>query len=270
MPYQDLEVNRLGAVMTIRLNRPERLNALRRATFIELIDAFVMAERENEVSVVVLTGSGRAFCAGADLSELANALHRTDTPTQSPEGVEYLKHVQDLTRVIISHKKITIAAINQIAVGFGAEIPLACNVRVMASDASITFPETTRGLCHTNGTYYLLPRLIGVSRTQHILFSGQPVLAADALQMGLVTAIYETSGFPSSVQAFANQLSERSPLSIARVKGAFISDVQDSLENSLKYETEGMLEALAGDDLREGIAAYHEKRVPNFTKRQST
>jgi enoyl-CoA hydratase len=267
MPYQDIAVTQQGHVMTVRFNRPALMNALRFNTFEELHQAFEAAADAPEVHAVLLTGSGRAFSAGADLTELGETLVNEPTAAQQQARVALLNRVQDLTRRIATFPKITVAAINQVAVGFGAEIPLAFDVRVVASSARLAFPEATRGLCQTNGSYYYLPRLVGLARAQHLLFTGEAVSGQEAVAMGLATRLFSDEGFDDAALAFVQGLVKRAPMSVALIKRAFSSAVHESLEASLQFETEGMHAAMASADLREGVAAFHERREPKFVGR---
>jgi 2-(1,2-epoxy-1,2-dihydrophenyl)acetyl-CoA isomerase len=257
----DFVVEQVGSVAIIRLDRPALLNALRMDTFVRLQEAYKRCEADEKTRVIVLTGTGRAFCAGADLRELATLLDAGTAATRDRS----VDNVQELTRVIAASKKITIAALNGFAVGFGAEIPLACDIRIAVAQSYIAFPEVTRGLSQTNGSFYFLPRMIGTARALDLLLSGDRVSTELAYQMGLVTRIFEAENFHTETLGFATQLSAQAPISVAKIKEALNAPTPWTLAEALAFEARGMLEVLASADLAEGVAAFHEKRSPVFT-----
>jgi enoyl-CoA hydratase/carnithine racemase len=258
---QEIVIETTGTIASIRLNRPNVLNALKMGAFKTLCDTFRELADKDSVRVIVLTGTGRAFCAGADLNELGSTL---SDGTDAVRG-ETLHQIQTLTHVIASSSKITIAALNGFAVGFGAEIPLACDVRVASTESYIAFPEVTRGLTQTNGSYYYLPRLVGAGRAIDLLLSGERVTAEDALSIGLVSRVFAQESFSTDTYAFASKLGAHAPISIERIKHALRKTYRWSLDEALDFEIQGMLAALKSQDLIEGVAAFHEKRTPLFT-----
>jgi enoyl-CoA hydratase/carnithine racemase len=266
MSFNDIIVSQDDAVVTIQFNRAPVLHALRKQTFVELHEVFRSAAADDTVRVVVMTGTGRAFSAGADLNELATSLSNGAITDPEPHA-EQVELTQSLTRAIATHPKITIAAINGVAVGYGAEIPLACDLRVASTNARFAFPEAKRGLCQTNGTLFFLERLIGLGRAKDVLLSGDPISAEDAYRIGLVSRLYPSEVFGQELQKLTRALAQAAPLTVRYVKQAMPSANSDQLESVLKLETNGTFEALASHDLIEGITAFHEKRHPKFTGR---
>jgi enoyl-CoA hydratase len=259
----DFVVEQVESVAIIRLDRPALLNALRMDTFIHLQEAYKRCEADNKTRVIVLTGTGRAFCAGADLRELGTLLDAGAAATRGRS----IEHVQELTRVIAASRKITVAALNGFAVGFGAEIPLACDIRIAVAQSYIAFPEVTRGLSQTNGSFYFLPRMIGTARALDLLLSGDRVSTELAYQMGLVTRVFAPENFQAEVLNFAKRLAAQAPMSVAKIKEALNASTPWTLAEALTFETRGMLDVLASADLIEGVTAFHEKRAPVFTGR---
>lgn len=182
----DLQVEYGDGVATIWFNRPARLNAFRSATFDELHAVLDRLALDGSVTAVILTGRGRAFCAGEDLDEMDAAASAGFTVRETRRQ---LTGLQDLTRKLLAFAKPVAAAVNGPAVGLGAELPLACGIRVVATDAYFQFPEARRGMLQTNGTFHFLPRVAGAGRAGEWLMTGRRVGAREALAAGLVEAV---------------------------------------------------------------------------------
>jgi enoyl-CoA hydratase/carnithine racemase len=186
MDLTDIRYEKRGRVALVTFNRPERLNAFRDRTFEELCRILEDAEADRAILGLVLTGVGRGFCSGEDLASLGAQLAR-DPSAESLRG--QLELVQGITRRLVRHRCFTVAAINGIAVGFGAEFPLACQRRIAARSAAFMFPEVRIGLFPTNGSLYFLPRLVGIGRACDWMTTGRRVSAEEALEAGLVDRV---------------------------------------------------------------------------------
>ena len=251
-------------VATVRFQRPEALNALRRRDFLDLSRHLSEARASSDVSAVVITGSGRAFSAGEDLHELAETLPGLD----ESEVRGQVEQLQDLTRLLLAIDKPVIAAVNGLAVGVGAEIAVACDLRVAAESARFTFLEASRGLFETNGVTWLLPRMIGRGRALRVMLTGEFVDADTSLAWGLVDAVVPDVDLDAYVHEFAVRLGQGAPLSLALVKRAVTAGLASDLESALALEVEGVLACLATDDLQEGLAAFREGRPASFRSRE--
>jgi 2-(1,2-epoxy-1,2-dihydrophenyl)acetyl-CoA isomerase len=182
----DIELERGGGGAVVWFNRPGRLNAFRDATFARLHRVFDEIDADPTIDFAILTGRGRAFCAGEDLDEMDG----TATSGFSLRGARTsLMRLQDLTRRIAARTKPVAAAINGPAVGLGAELPLACDFRVATPEAYFFFSEARRGMLETNGCFHLLPRIIGAGRAAEWLLTARKVGSAEAAAAGLVTAV---------------------------------------------------------------------------------
>ncbi|WP_242908063.1 enoyl-CoA hydratase/isomerase family protein [Actinomadura terrae] len=255
----DLQVTRSGPVLTITLDRPEVLNAVRRQTLTELGAVLDAAERDAAVRAVVLTGTGRAFCAGIDLTETADRL------SAAPEVLAaQVTDLQNLTRRLTTLPKTVIAAVNGLAVGLGAELAIASDIRVAAAEARFTFPEATRALYPTNGVLYLLPRLVGHGRALDLLLTGDPLNAPDALTAGLVSRVVPGPDLAATAARLARTIAAAAPLPVTMIKQHLRESWERDLEGVLALETEAALACLTGRDLAEGVTAFGENRAPSF------
>ena len=186
--WEDLTVEYRDDVAVIWFERPDRLNAFRLATFRMLHEALDQVAADDGVRAVVLTGRGRGFCAGEDLEEMDGGVGRGITVRAARDD---LTRLQDLTRKLLVFPKPVVAAINGPAVGLGAELPLACRLRIAAPEAYFYFPEARRGMLETNGTFHFLPRIVGLGRAAEWLLTARQIPAGEALAAGLVNAVAE-------------------------------------------------------------------------------
>jgi enoyl-CoA hydratase/carnithine racemase len=260
MPEPVVVAQRRNRSMWIRLNRPEAMNSLTPQVLQGLNAALDEAEREADVVSVVLTGTGRAFCAGADLKYVR---------TQAAEGStgEFLQGVLHVMTRLDAFPKPVIAALNGVTLAGGLELVLCCDLVVAARSAKIGDAHANYGLLPGGGSSVRLPRVIGVNRAKYLLFTGDFASAEDMHVAGLVNEVVDDEQLEAAAQALADRLAGKSPLGLARMKAL----VDDSLEQP--EATALRLELLASEahgyshDLREGLAAFVEKRRPSFTGR---
>lgn len=248
-------------VLTVTLDRPDRLNAVTVDTLRAFLDLCDRA-RQPDVAVVVVTGAGRAFSAGQDLESLERDL--LDDGHDEDAFRAQLAVFQGVTEAVLSHPKPFVAAVNGVAVGFGAELALACDVRLAATTARIGFVEATRALFQTNGVMWLLPRVVGHGNAARMLLTGELVDAAEAHRVGLVSSVHEPADLLPAAQALAATIRDNAPISTRLVKQVLARSGQESLEQVLEREVEGMLECLRSEDLREGTRAFLEGRRPAY------
>jgi len=197
---EDLSIERRGDVAIVWFERPDRLNAFRFVTFEMLHRALDHLAGDGAVRAVVLTGRGRGFCAGEDLEEMEGGA-RGGFGVRS--AMRDLTRLQDLTRKVLSFAKPVVAAINGPAVGLGAELPLACRLRIAAPEAYFYFPEARRGMLETNGTFHLLPRIVGLGRAAEWLLTARRIPASEALGAGLVNAVSASGAVVEAAVAVA-------------------------------------------------------------------
>jgi enoyl-CoA hydratase/carnithine racemase len=261
MELKDLLYEKKGAVALITMNRPEVLNAFRTNTFNELLYLLAETERDTEVRAVVITGNGRAFCAGDDLAELDTLLSQG---VNLREVWSNLAVLQDITRRVVAHPRVVIAAVNGIAVGFGAELSLACDIRLASENAAIMFAEARRGLFQTNGVMYLLPRLIGQGHALEIMATARKVPASEAYGMGLFNRMVTGEKLLEEALSLAEAIAGNAPMSVGYVKKLLRRTYEVDLETMLEAESAAMLECAMSQDALEGVKAFLEKRPAIF------
>ena len=243
-------------VATITFNRPERLNAWTPAMGALFSDLLERAGGDPEVRVIVVTGAGRGFCAGADMDVL-----------QSVGGGSAV--VGSERRVLpteaLSVPKPVIAAINGACAGLGLVIAVCCDIRFAAAGAKFTSSFARRGLIAEYGISWLLPRLVGQGAALDILYSGRVLLAEEAMQMGLVNRVADPAALLDETQAYARDLAANcSPASLATIKSQVYRHLDTSLEEAVADSLTLMESSLRGDDFREGVASFLEQRAPTF------
>ncbi len=233
---QDVLYEKSEGIAYLTINRPKVLNALRGQTYAELASAIRDFVEDGESRVLVLTGSGRAFCAGQDLKELPRQQGGDDTKLR-----EQLRVTQEISRLLFNSPKVSIAAINGLAIGAGAEIPLACSLRIAANDTYFQFAEIQKGLFQTNGTTWLLPRIVGLGRAMQMLLLGQKIPAQAALDCGLVNETVEARELRSVVAARAEGLMASPALSRRLILEGLQLGLRGDFDASLNFEIAGNL-----------------------------
>lgn len=249
---------RHGAVALLRLNRPQTLNALDRELVSALGEALERTTADTGVRAVVLTGEGGAFCSGADLKE---ALRDLDGGVPLAER---LAAFQRSVRVIAGAKQPIIAAVDGAAVGFGADLALACDLRLLSERAYFEEKFVGIGLMPDGGGTFHLPRLIGLGRALELLLLGERLTAARSVELGLALRVVSPNELVEQALALAARLAEGPPLALAKIKRATRASLIGTLDEALEREAAGQAELLASADLREGILAFKEKRKPRF------
>ncbi|MBL0173208.1 MAG: enoyl-CoA hydratase/isomerase family protein [Gemmatimonadaceae bacterium] len=246
-------------VRTITLNRPDRLNAVNPRLAEELPLAMHDAAADDAVRVVVLTGSGRGFCAGLDLAELVPI----DVGTRVLRLDPYY-WVGRWVLSIVTCEKPVIAAVNGAAAGAGFGLALACDLRLVQSDAKCTAGYVRRGLSPDAGVSWMLPRLVGHARAMDIVLTGRDVTANEAERIGLATAVYAAETFASSVAAYASLLAAGPPIALALTKRLMMESSSASLEAQLREELVHIKTCFGTADVKEAMLAFREKRLPVF------
>ena len=253
-----VRIEAADGIATITLDRPEALNALTIPMKRELLAALRNADRDRNVRAVILTGAGRAFCAGQDLRERLE-------PGAPSLGEELRERYNPIVRAMRGLSKPIVGAINGVAAGAGASLAFACDLRIAAETASFVLAFGRLGLIPDSGATWLLPRLVGPSRAMAMSLLNEPVAAAEAERIGLVLRVVPGAALLEDAQAVARQLVESAPVGIALTKRALNAAFDRDLEAALAYEA--YLQDLAGRtaDHAEGIAAFTAKRPPRFS-----
>lgn len=255
MTYANLLLEEDGGALRITLNRPKVLNALSLDLLTELHAALTGPAALPEVRAVLITGAGRGFCAGADLS---------DTPVDQDIGALLDRVYHPVVRAIASLRKPVVAGVNGVAAGAGLSLAVACDVRVASEAARFTIGFTGIGLVMDAGSSYFLPRLIGPGRTLSLAFGNRAIDAREALSIGLVESVAAADGFEEHAWGLVKALAAGPTLSYALVKHEIRASLDNTLEEQLAVEAEAQSAAAASQDVSEGIAAFKTKRAPRF------
>lgn len=263
VPSNVLLEERSGAVVTLRLNRPERLNALNFALGQALASALGRAGADDSIRTVVLTGAGRAFCAGGDLAALRDA--RARNAGHELEGL--LRAGKQLTLAIATMPKPVLASINGPAAGGGMNLALSCDLRIASDQASFGESFAQVGLFPDFGGTYFLPRLVGASRAAELCFTGEMISAADAFRMGVVNRLVPSDRLEEETRRWAERLAAAPPIAARALKRVLVSADRANLERALDEEIRQQVECFLSEDAAEGFAAFFEKRRPKFRGR---
>lgn len=255
---QVVEERMAGGVAWIRLNRPERMNALDAGLRRALVEAVRRAERDPEAKVVVLIGAGRAFCAGADVQEFAD---RAGTVPEIRQDYEAL-----LTRLRTMPKP-TIAALNGVAAGIGASLALACDLRYAVPEARFVEAFVNIGLTVDGGVSWLLPRLIGTGRALELFYTGRPLPAEEAERLGVVNRVVPADRLEPEVRELAERLASGPTRALGAIKRSVNHALDATFEEAMDFEFHLQGVQMQGEDFREGVRAFLEKRAPRFQGR---
>jgi 2-(1,2-epoxy-1,2-dihydrophenyl)acetyl-CoA isomerase len=260
---ENLRLERDGHVAVATLDRPERLNALSGELSLELLEMAKEINADDDVWVLVVTGAGRGFCSGADLSG-RRAGDRPE-PTHSDRVDEY-GWVGRQAMAVSGIAKPTIAAVNGVAAGAGMSLALACDLRTGDSRTRFRTVFAERSLSPDSGMSYFLPRIVGYARAADLIFTSRDVGAEEAYRLGLLDRLAEGEGALDAAIEAATQIASLPPLAIRSGKRVLQHNVDVALEEALRYETAGLGYARrAPNDAAESAASFREKRPPNFT-----
>jgi enoyl-CoA hydratase/carnithine racemase len=251
-------------IAVITFNRPAVLNVFRRAMFQQLLSLLDDVAKDDSIRVVLMTGAGRAFSAGIDLDEISHLFDGTMTMEQARAE---LSEMQELTRRMVNLPKPIVAAINGVAIGAGAEVAIASDIRIASENAYFQFAEVKRGLFETNGVMHRLPRLIGMGRAAQVMLTGEKISAQGAREMGLLGQVVPPETLMDDALEVARTLAANAPISTRLIKRVLQKSYDLDLEAVMQLETEGTLECLTSEDLQEGVRAFQEKRAPNYKGR---
>ncbi|CAN5726460.1 enoyl-CoA hydratase/isomerase family protein [soil metagenome] len=254
---QDLFLDELGAgVFQIRLERPERMNALGVATVAALQQAVADAVAQ-QARVLLLRGSGRAFCAGADIKERKGM----DLAARMAHNAG----INAAVNAVAGMRCVTIAVLNGLALGGGLELALGCDLRIASSGITLGLTESRVGAFPGAGGTQRLPRLVGASRALHLMLSGEPVTSDFALGIGLVNEVVAPDALDARALALARLLASRSAPAMAAIKRLVHQGIERPLADGLALERQALPAILGSDDYAEGLAAFAERRPPRFT-----
>lgn len=244
--------------LVLRLNRPDRLNAVSGPLYDGLLSALDAAESSSDVRVVVLTGTGRAFCAGADLKAHGDNLHDADGRRA------YVQLAQKVNRRLQTIEKPVVAAVNGHAIGAGFELALSCDFIIVADQAKLRLPEVGLGTFVGGGVVYTLAQQVGPAKARELIMLGEFVLGSYAVAMGLAMESVPADQVLARSLDLARRLAAKAPISMALAKNLLRAAQDESQERLLEREADALLRCMETRDWQEGIAAFREKREPRF------
>ena len=250
-----------GAVATITLNRPERMNTISQPMLLELSEALLEAGRDGEVRALIVTGAGRAFCAGLDLQDAAS----DQGIAKGGFALAPTLDLRDFPPVVLHQlDKPVICAINGGAAGFGIDLALGCDIRLCASHAKLAVSFTRRGVMPETGGTWILPRLIGWSKAAELVFAGRTLAAAEALDLGLVSRVAAPDELLPAACALADEIASSAPLAVQATKRMMRAALTEGFAEHVQRAYLQTLPLIQSSDFREGFTAFLEKRKPVF------
>ena len=276
MKFETIKYEVKDKILTITLNRPDRLNAFTGQMMNDLISAFDSASNDDEVRVVIVTGEGRGFCAGADLGAGEATFNRDENPrakkTDNKDNLEWLRDGGGRTTLAIYDcSKPIIAAINGPAVGVGVTMTLPMDIRLASEEAKFGFVFARRGLVPEAASSWFLPRIVGISKSLEWTFSGKVFDAEEALNGGLIRSIHSKDSLLDEAKKIANEIIENtSPVSVSMTRQMLWKMLgADHPMEAHKVDSRAIYELGKGEDTKEGVNSFLEKRPPEFPSKVS-
>ncbi len=259
MNYEDIIVTKKEGVATITIDRPKVMNAIRHQTMLEIRDALeVDLARDEEVKVVVLTGSGdKAFISGGDISIMQKSSGYVETVYEVPTG-------QAICGEIENFRKPVIARINGLALGGGTEVALSCDIRVASSNAKFGLPEIKLGIIPGYGGTQRLTRLVGMGKAKELIFTGDHISAQEAYDIGMLNHVVEPGELDVKVDEISRKIAERGSFALYMAKTAINNGAQADLKTGIAMEAMCFGLVMGSEDKQEGMTAFLEKRKPSF------
>jgi enoyl-CoA hydratase len=252
--YDFIETSVEGSIAVIELNRPRQLNSLNRKMVSELVEAMEESDRNDQVRIIVLTGKGRAFSAGADIDEMTNA---------DSISLELLNQFADWDRLALIKKPI-IGAVKGFVFGGGFELALCCDVLITAMGTEFSFPEVGLGVMPGAGGTQRLTKLAGRTKALEWLWTGERISAEEALKFGVINKIVAPELLLEETMKFANRLASQPPISLRLIKDSVNKAVDSSLSEGMQYERKNFYLLFSTQDQKEGMNAFIEKRKPDY------
>ena len=258
MDYKNLIVETIKKIGIVKINRPEVLNAVNIETILELEKAMHEFDDNEDILVIIITGEGKSFVSGSDISKLAQL--------DALQAREYSQIGQRVLSFIENMEKPVIAAVNGYALGSGCELAMACDIRIASEKAKFGQPEVKLGIIPGHAGTQRLARLVGISIAKELIFTGDIIDAQEALRIGLVNKVVEQESLLEEVNNIANKIVAVGPTAVRLAKTVINRGIDTNLTTASSYETEAFSVVFSTEEAREGIRAFLEKRKPNWNK----
>jgi enoyl-CoA hydratase/carnithine racemase len=255
-------------IATITLNAPHRMNTISGAMLDQLSEHLLAADRDRDVRCIVLTGAGRAFCAGLDLAAQMQAAPGGLGNMGGGASIPGEFDIRNAPPIVLHGLDTpTICALNGGAAGYGLDLALGCDIRVAAASAKLNSGFAKRGILPESGGTWLLPRMVGYAKAAEIAFTGRTITAPEALELGLVNHVVPNDELDDRVRALATEIVQNAPLAVRAIKRMMRAAETETFEQNVHHVFLQLLPLMRTDDFREGVAAFMEKRNPDFTGR---
>ncbi len=261
MDYDTIIMEKEAYIGTLILNRPEKLNVLNDKMFQEICTALDEAAEDDQIRVLVITGAGRAFCAGGEIGSMPGA-----EGGRSPEEYrQHLSKVQNTYLKLYNFEKPTIAMVNGVAVGGGFDLALACDMRVGSEKAKFMVAFTRIGLIPGTGGMWLMPRILGMAKACELIFTGDFIEGEEAEKTGILSKLVSSENLEKETMALAAKIAKGPPIAIKLAKMQLYRGLElSNLEAALQYTAAAQLIVFSSEDHKEGVRAFMEKREPVF------
>lgn len=256
MEFQNILIELMPNIGILKINRPDSLNALNKDTLCEIREGIKELNGNEDVKVIIITGEGKAFIAGADIKSMMNM--------NENEAREFCQLGQKIFDLIENLDKPVIAAVNGFALGGGCELAMACDFRIASEVAKFGQPEVNLGVIPGFGGTQRLPRLVGTGHAKELIFTGEIIDANAALRIGLVNKVLPLENLMEATVAIAHKIAAKGPAAILIAKNVINRGVDTDLSKGLSIERDGFLQCFASGEAKEGMAAFVEKRKPDW------
>jgi len=256
MAFKTIILEKKEKIAYLTLNRPDVMNAISEELINETMEAVVQIEQDEEILVLVITGAGKAFMAGADIAELSR---------MRPYRLHKWNHlIVDNLNALERLRQPVIAAINGFALGGGLELAMACDIRIASEKAKVGLPEVTLGITPGAGGTQRLPRLVGKGLAMELLLTGKMIDAQEAYRIGLVNKVVPAEELMQATEEMANRIIANGPIAVQLVKDAVYVGTELPLEAAIEYGHKNVVLSIDTEDAKEGLTAFLEKRPPKW------
>lgn len=254
--FENLIYEVKDGIAYVTVNRPKALNALSKGVLDELFQAFTLVDKDPDVGAAILTGEGRAFVAGADISQMVD-LSGIDGQEMMKQGALVMNHIEEISKPVIG-------AINGFALGGGCELAMACDIRIASTNAKFGQPEVNLGIIPGFGGTQRLPRLVGKGMGKYLMMTADIIDAQEAYRIGLVEKVVEPDQLIATCEEIANKIMGKAPIAIKALKSAVNNGIMLDVKTGIAFEGEACGAPFSSEDRKEGMQAFLEKRAANF------